>query len=124
MAQKHLRSDVDSVEAVTRFLDPLPTAHVAKVTVSKAAAAWAEYLLLRTGKMYRVGGYTDKRNEQWAARHGGQMPPAWSDGEPWIEKSCSEGVKAWQSAQKAVRDAQKPVRKPPAPRKREGWWQW
>lgn len=121
-ALKHLRVYATSVEAVTRMLDPLPTAHVAKVTVSKASAAWAEYLLLRTGKLYRVGGYIDKRNEKWATQHGGRMPPAWNDGEPWIERSCSEGVQAWQGAQKAVRDAQKLAKKPPP--KRKGWWPW
>lgn len=121
-ALNHMRVDATSGEAVTRMLDPLPTAHVAKVTVSKAAAAWAEYLLLRTGKLYRVGDYIDNRNEKWASQHGGRMPPAWNDGEPWIERSCSEGVQAWQDAQKAVRDAQNPAKR--SPPKRKGWWPW
>lgn len=123
-AFKNMKVDASVVESVSRFIDPLPTAQVAKVTVNKAAAAWAEYLLLRTNKLYRIGGYVDKRNERWAAQHGGRMPPAWNDGEPWIERSCSEGVQAWQGAQQSVRDAQKPAKKPPAPRKRKGWWQW
>ena len=79
----------------------LPVAQVATVTVSEAAAAWAEYLLLRTAKLYRVGPYINKRNQQWAAQHGGQMPPAWDEGKPWIERSCSEGVKAWQEVKQA-----------------------
>lgn len=85
----------------------LPVAQVAKVTVSEKSAAWAEYLLLRTNQVYRVGGYVNRRNEQWAARHGGQMPPAWGEGKPWIESSCSSGVQQWQ----AVKDAAKKVRK-------------
>lgn len=78
----------------------LPIAQVAHVTVSEAAAAWAEYLLLRTGQLYRVGGYINRRNEVWAARHGGRMPPAWNEGRPWIEKSCKDGITAWKIAWK------------------------
>lgn len=81
----------------------LPIAQVAHVTVSEAAAAWAEYLLLRTGKLYRVGTYINQRNEQWAAWHGGQMPPAWNEGKPWIETSCSKGMQQWQAAKDAVK---------------------
>lgn len=81
----------------------LPIAQVAQVTVSKEAAAWAEYLLLRTGKLYRVGGYINKRNQAWASKHGGQMPPAWNDGEPWIEKSCSDGIRQWQQVKNAIK---------------------
>ena len=121
-ALKTMTVDASVIENVTRFIDPLPTAQVAKVTVNQSAAAWAEYLLLRTNKLYRIGGYIDKRNERWAAQHGGRMPPAWNDGEPWIERSCGEGVQAWQGAQKAVRDAQKPTKKPPP--KRKGCWPW
>lgn len=105
-ALKNLRVDANAIESITRMLDPLPTAQVAKVTVSEAAAAWCEYLLLRTGKMYRVGGYVDRRNEQWAARHNGQMPPAWDNGTPWIEASCSNGIEAWQGAKQAIKQAQ------------------
>jgi len=81
-----------------RYITPnaLPIAQVANVTVSKDAASWAEYLLLRTCKLYRINGYVNRRNERWALQHGGQMPPAWNEGKPWIERSCSEGVKAWQ----------------------------
>lgn len=78
-------------------MDPLPSAQVAEVTVSEKAAAWAEYLMLRTGKIYVVGRYVNKRNAEWASCHGGQMPPRWNKDQPWIEKSCSDGVQAWQS---------------------------
>lgn len=81
----------------------LPVAQVAKVTVSKDAAAWAEYLLLRTEQLYRVGPYINRRNATWAAQHGGQMPAAWDEGKPWIEKSCSEGMKAWQAVKRHKR---------------------
>lgn len=82
----------------------LPAAWHAEVVVNEAAAAWAEYLLLRTGKLYVPGAYQNPRNEAWAARHGGQMPPAWKDGKaPWIEKSCNEGVKQWQAVYGAAK---------------------
>lgn len=81
----------------------LPMAWVAKVTVSAKAAVWAEYLLLRTGKLYVPGKYQNKRNAEWARKHGGVMPPAWQDGKPWIEKGCSEGMAAWEPLRKAVK---------------------
>lgn len=74
----------------------LPVAQVARVTVSEKQAVWAEYLLLRTGKLSIVGQYQNRRNEQWAKQHRGRMPPAWQDGQPWIERSCSDGMAAWQ----------------------------
>lgn len=73
----------------------LPVAQLAQVTVSEKQAVWAEYLMLRTGKLHIVGGYQNRRNEQWAKQYGGRMPPAWQDGQPWIEKSCKEGMQAW-----------------------------
>lgn len=81
----------------------LPISQVAHVTVSEAAASWAEYLLLRTGKLYRVGPYINRRNAVWAVKHGGQMPPAWDEGKPWIEKSCKEGVNAWQEVKRQAK---------------------
>ena len=101
-ALNNLRVKASAVENVTRLLDPLPTAQVAEVTVSEKQAAWAEYLLLRTGKLYVPGKYVNKRNADWATRHGGQMPPAWKDGKPWIEQSCSEGKAAWGPIRKAI----------------------
>lgn len=97
----------DTSEVMERTLDPLPTAQVATVTVSEKQAAWAEYLLLRTGKLYCPNGYVNRRNEQWAAKHGGQMPPAWADNKPWIEKSCSEGLAAWAPIRKAAKRGRK-----------------
>lgn len=98
----------------------LPIAQVAQVIVSEKAAAWAEYLLLRTGKLYRVGPYINQHNREWAARHGGQMPPAWHEGKPWIKNSCSEGIQAWKVVKEAakrgqtsVNDRQTAARKPP-----------
>lgn len=80
----------------------LPIAQIAEVTVSAKAAAWSEYLLLRTGQLYVPGQYVNRRNAEWAAKHGGVMPPAWSEGKPWIEKSCSEGIAAWEPLRKAA----------------------
>ena len=93
--------DPDSFDGGMRAA--LPIAQVAKVTVNEQAAAWAEYLLLRTGKLYCPDGYVNARNEQWAKQHGGTMPPAWNEGKPWIEKSCSEGMKAWAPLRKAAK---------------------
>lgn len=81
----------------------LPMCIIANVTVNEAAAAWAEYLLLRTGLLYVPGRYVDPRNEAWAARHGGQMPPAWGKGQPWIERTCSEGMKQWAAVKEAAK---------------------
>ena len=90
----------------------LPSAWHAEVVVNEAAAAWAEYLLLRTGKLYVPGKYQNPRNQQWASKHGGRMPPAWKDGKaPWIEVSCNDGVKAWQEVKEAVVKAQKQQQK-------------
>lgn len=81
----------------------LPMAVVAHVTVSEKAAAWAEYVLLRTGKLYVPGEYVNARNEEWASKHGGKMPPAWGEGKPLIESSCSAGKAAWGPVRDAMR---------------------
>jgi hypothetical protein len=85
----------------------LPIAQVAEVVVSKKAAAWAEYLLLRTGQLKRVGKFTNPKNAAWARQHGGKMPPAWEKGEPWIEKSCRKGIDQWKDARKILDGKQK-----------------
>lgn len=85
----------------------LPSAWVAQVTVNESAAAWAEYLLLRTGLLYVPGQYVNRRNEQWAEKHGGAMPPQWNNEQPWIELSCKGGVTAWTAARQAIKDAQR-----------------
>lgn len=85
----------------------LPVANVARVTVSAEAAVWAEYLLMRQGQLKVVPPYQNKRNQQWAAGHGGQMPPQWEEGKPWIEKSCKAGVQAWQSVKEAAKQSNK-----------------
>ena len=46
-------------------------------SVKTKQAQWAEYLLLRAGAP--VVTTFDHRNATWAARHGGQLPPAWRD---------------------------------------------
>lgn len=82
---------------------PLPLATVVKIEVSAKAAAWAEYLLLRTGKLYVVGDYQNPRNEAWAKQHGGTMPVAWNEGKPMIETSCKAGMDAWSPLRKAAK---------------------
>lgn len=101
LRQQGLRVD-NQTEAFER---PAPFASIAKLVVNEKAAAWVEYLLLRTGKLYVPGGYVNERNADWAARHGGKMPPAWKDGKPWIEKSCSESIKAWEPVKKVLKEA-------------------
>ncbi len=105
-AVKNLKVKANGIENITR-LSPFPLAQIAKITVSEKQAAWAEYLLLRTGKLYCPNGYVNKRNAAWAAQHGGQMPPAWANNKPWIEKSCSEGKAAWAPLIKAVKGNRK-----------------
>ena len=86
---------------------PLPMAQVAKVEVSAKAAAWAEYLLLRTGKLYVVGDYQNPRNEAWARKHGGVMPTAWHDNKPMIETGCTKGMEAWAPLRKAAKGSKR-----------------
>ncbi len=81
----------------------LPMAVWAHVEVSEKAATWAEYVLLRTGKLYVPGRYVNARNEEWASRHGGQMPPAWGEGKPLIESSCSTGKEVWRPIKAAMK---------------------
>lgn len=85
----------------------LPMAIIAEVTVNAKAAAWAEYLLLRTGRLYVPRDYVDPRNKAWAERHGGTMPPAWNDKKPWIETSCQKGMDAWGPVRKAMAERKK-----------------
>ncbi len=73
----------------------LPMALQAKVTVKTSQARWAEYLMIRTGRLYVPGRYFDQRNQAWAEKHNGNLPPAWHDKKPWIERSCKEGVEKW-----------------------------
>ena len=100
LRQQRVVADLPTDMAIEK---PLPLATVAEVTVSEKQAAWAEYLLLRTGKLYVPGKYVNERNADWAAKHGGQMPPAWKDGKPWIEQSCSEGKAAWGPVREAMK---------------------
>lgn len=82
-------------------------AQIAHVTVSKKQAGWAEYIALRTRQLYIPGKYVNPRNHEWAVRHGGVMPPAWKEGKPWVEKSCSQGAKELQY----LKQVTKPVKK-------------
>jgi len=50
-----------------------------EVDVNKQAAAWAEYLLLRSKKLVPNGKLFEAKNEGWAARRD-DMPKAWTDG--------------------------------------------
>lgn len=83
----------------------LAMAQVAKVTVSQKQAGWAEYILLRTGKLYVPGEYVNPRNQEWAERHKGVMPPAWHEDKPWVEQGCSEGVDQWRYLRKITKPA-------------------
>jgi len=98
---RQMKLSEDSFDGDTKV--PLPMAQVVKVEVSAKAAAWAEYLLLRTGKLYVVGDYVNPRNERWAKQHGGTMPTAWHDNKPMIETSCKAGMDAWGPLRKAAK---------------------
>ena len=69
-----------------------PIKQVAVVTVGSAQAAWAEYLLLRTGKLSLESQPQNRRNAEWAARHRGKMPPQWqiATGQ-WRDGKCAGG---------------------------------
>ena len=71
-----------NVENLT--VDGQLTGSEAHVTVSDAAAKWAEYLLLRSGKFGLYSPPLDKRNIKWAARW--QMMPA--------QRGCSNHTQA------------------------------
>lgn len=102
-AMRQFGIDDSAFDNAERTTSPLPTAMVCRVVVNEQAAAWAEYLLLRTRKLYIVGNYVDPRNLAWAQRHGGQMPPAWGEGKPWIETGCKAGIEAWGPLRKAAK---------------------
>jgi len=102
---KQMGLSEDSFDGNTKVA--LPMAQVAKVTVSARAAAWAEYLLLRTGKLHVVGSYQNPRNEAWARKHGGTMPTAWNEGKPMIETGCTKGMAAWAPLRKAAKGSKR-----------------
>ena len=81
----------------------LPMAQVAEVTVSRKQARWGEYLLIRSGQFYRVGAYFDKRNEAWARKHNGTMPPQWDKGQPMIERTCKTAQRDWTDAVEQIK---------------------
>ncbi len=56
--------------------------HCADVTVNDKAAAWAEYLLLRSGRFQLLSKPINPDNEKWALKWNKKMP------RPWIEKGC------------------------------------
>lgn len=102
-AMRQYGIDDTAFDNAVRTTSPLPMAQVCRVVVNRQAAAWAEYLLLRTKQLYIVGNYVDPRNLAWATKHGGQMPPAWEDGKPMIEKGCSKGMDAWGTLRQAAK---------------------
>ena len=102
----------------------LPIAIQSTVTVPKAQAGWAEYLLERTGRLVVVGGRVNSRNREWADRHNGRMPVAWQDsqaarimgidkkimaeierGRPWLESGCKAGHGQWGTVNQAAKKA-------------------
>lgn len=71
----------------------------ARIRVREPQAAWAEYLLLRSGKFILISAPINRRNREWARRHNGVMPTPWSlNAQPWIESGCTKSTK--QPAQK------------------------
>lgn len=51
----------------------------ARVRVRKTQAEWAEYNLLRTGKLKLRSRPVNQRNREWARRHRGKMPRPWAE---------------------------------------------
>lgn len=84
-------------DAVTRTLQPYGVLHTIEhypdetlskamqavaVTVNDQAAAWTEYLLLRSKQFRLLSTPLDSRNKQWAGQWNGKMP------QPWVESGC------------------------------------
>lgn len=51
------------------------------VRVSRQAAAWAEYILLRSRQYELLSQPMEERNATWAARWQGRMPKPWRQGQ-------------------------------------------
>lgn len=92
-------------EELEKNAEGYPLFYYLTATVNTTQARWAEYLILRSGKFTITNALYDERNRQWANKGG--MPKAWSEGKPWIETSCSEGMKAWQPLRDAARKGRK-----------------
>ena len=73
-----------------------PTRQIYHIRVRAKAAAWAEYLLLRTGKYELLSRPLESRNERWAAKWGGAMP------QPWAVGDCASKVTAAKPGAKPV----------------------
>lgn len=56
------------------------------VTVNAQAAAWVEYLLLRSQRYKLISRPIDPNNRRWAMAHGGRMPQA------WVDPGCTEAA--------------------------------
>lgn len=84
-------------DAVTRTLQPYGVLHTIEhypdatlskamqavaVTVNDQAAAWTEYLLLRSKQFRLLSDPIDSRNKSWSAQWNGKMP------QPWVESGC------------------------------------
>lgn len=83
---------LDYEEEVIEWPGVGPVRIDARVRVKDEQAVWAEYLLLRTGKLRLRSKPLNQRNREWAERHGGQMPPAWEIAAGrWREKGCKSG---------------------------------
>lgn len=86
---------------------------ICELIVSDQAARWAEYLLLRTGKLRLVSPPIDARNKNWALRHRGNMP------QPWVQPGCtiaqlphlSESTDGRNRAPRRQRREERPVRR-------------
>ena len=95
-------SRMAGVRGMFKQLQLSPESFDGGVPVALPIATIAE-IRLRTGALYVPGRYVNRRNAEWAKRHGGVMPPAWSEGKPWIEASCKDGVKAWEQAKRLAK---------------------
>lgn len=62
-----------------------------EVDVNKQAAAWAEYLLLRSKRVVPNGKLFEDKNREWAARRD-DMPKAWTDGSCEAAKEALKGA--------------------------------
>lgn len=72
------------IRNISEYKDPALDGymHCADVTVNDAAAAWTEYLLLRSGRFQLLSKPIDPRNEAWALKWDKKMP------QQWVENGC------------------------------------
>ena len=100
--------------------DGFATHYTATIRVNSKAAAWAEYVLLRSGKFELLSRPKNRKNAEWAAQYGGRMPTPWDvlsgRAKPWLDPECTHDPKTGKKLTKKQRAAAQ--YSPPAKKRR------